>query len=110
VLYSAEELSRRRLHTSNLTTRQVLQGDTSADRARLFDDFISDVPSKFERRRAASRLLTHELFDFVRTRGYKTASFDHARDTSVSAVLLDLAENLGRPPRAREWVREWEIQ
>lgn len=93
-------LAMRRLHESNLTLSQIRTGVTSRDRHRLAAIYGPLASSDYVRARAEGRLVTHELFDALRTRGTRRPRVSGLRPTP-RALLDDVRENLGGTPWGR---------
>lgn len=102
VLLSATALSARRLHGGNVTLEHISERLTAEDRQRLFTDHGAVLTQPGLRRRAEARLLTHNLFDALRTRDLRRLPVAQFRPRLTAAVAADLWENLGGPPRGRE--------
>jgi glycosyltransferase involved in cell wall biosynthesis len=99
---STVALSARRLHAGSATVEHIAERVTAADRERLLSDHRAALTEPGLRRRAEARLVTHNLFDALRTHDLarlRSAGFS-ARLTG--AVGADLWENLGGRPRGRE--------
>jgi GT2 family glycosyltransferase len=102
VLLSAAALSARRVHAGNVTLEHISQRITAEDRERLFLDHRAALSEPGLRRRAEARLVTHNLFDAVRTRDLRRLQLTKFKPRLAPAVALDLWENLGGHPRGRE--------
>jgi len=102
VLLSAAALSARRVHAEIVTLEHISQRVTAEDRERLFTDHRAALTEPELRRRAEARLVTHNLFDALRTRDPGRLQFTKFRPRLAPAVAVDLWENLGGHPRGRE--------
>ena len=101
VLLSAAALSARRVHGGNVTLEHISQRVTAEDRERLFTDHRAALCEPGLRRRAEARLVTHNLFDALRTRDLRRLQLTKFRPRLAPAVAVDLWENLGGHPRGR---------
>ncbi len=102
ILLSSAPLSARRIHAGNVTAEHIAQRVTAEDRERLFIDHRAALAEPELRRRAQARLLTHDLFDALRTRDPRRLPVGQLRPRLARAVAADLWENLGGRPRGRE--------
>lgn len=102
VLLSATALSARRLHAGNVTREHISQRISAADRARLFNEHRAALTNPGLRRRAEARLVTHNLFDALRTRDPQRLAATKLRPRLAPAVAGDIWENLGGRPRGRK--------
>ena len=101
MLSTADPLSARRLHGGNLTLEHVAQQVTAEDRERLFNDHRAALTEPDLLRRAQARLVTHNLFDGLRTRDPRRLAGSGFSARLAPAVTADLWENLGGRPRGR---------
>lgn len=101
IMLSAAALSARRIHAGNLTLDHIAERLTADDRERLFTDHREATSDPELLRRAEARLVTHNLFDGLRTRDPQRLLRSGFRPGLASAVALDIWENLGGPPRGR---------
>ena len=99
---TASALSARRIHAGNVTNEHISQGVTAEDREHLLAEHRASLSDPGLQRRAEARLLTHSLFDALRTRDPRRLQFTKFRPTLVPAVAADLWENLGGRPRGKE--------
>ena len=98
---STSPLSARRIHEANSTLEHVSRGVTAGDRERLFAEHRSALTEPGLLRRAQARLVTHNLFDALRTRDLRRLATTGFRPRLTPAVAIDLWENLGGHPRGR---------
>lgn len=101
IVLSAGPLSARRIHAGNITREHISQRVTAEDRERLFTEHRAALTEPRQLRRAEARLVTHNLFDALRTRDPRRLSAAGLRPRLTSAVAADLWENLGGHPYGR---------
>ena len=101
VLLSTTALSARRIHGANTTIEHISERVTAGDRERLFSDHHAAIPEPGLLRRGQARLVTHNLFDALRTRDFQRLLTSGFRPLLAPAVAADLWENLGGRPRGR---------
>jgi GT2 family glycosyltransferase len=101
VLLSAAALSARRIHDGNATFEHISERVTAEDRERLFTEHQAALTEPGLLRRAQARLVTHNLFDALRTRDLQRLAVTTFRSRLTPAVAVDLWENLGGRPRGR---------
>lgn len=110
VVLSATALSARRIHAGNVTLEHISQRVTGEDRERLFVDHRAALTEPDLRRRAEARLVTHNLFDALRTRDPGRLQLSKFRPWLAPAVAVDLWENLGGHPRGKELMEAFRAQ
>lgn len=101
VRLSAAALSARRIHAGNVTLEHISRRATAEDRERLFTEHRAALTEPELLRRAEARLVTHNLFDALRTRDLRRLSSSGFRARLTPAVMVDLWENLGGHPRGK---------
>lgn len=101
VMLTTGALSARRIHGGNLTLEHVAEGVTADDRERLFKDHRDALNQPRLLRRAQARLVTHHLFDVLRTRDPRRLARSGFSARLAPAVAADVWENLGGRPRGR---------
>lgn len=99
VLLSTAALSARRIHVGNATFEHISERVTAEDRERLFAEHQAALTEPGLLRRAQARLVTHNLFDVLRTRDLRRLPVTGFRPRLTPAVAADLWENLGGRPR-----------
>ena len=102
VILTATALSARRIHAGNVTRKHIAEQVTAADRERLLADHGGALTDPDLRRRAEARLVTHNLFDALRTRDLRRLAAAGFRPPLAPALAADLWENLGGHPRGKE--------
>jgi GT2 family glycosyltransferase len=101
ILLSTAALSARRVHTGNVTLEHITQRVTAGDRERLLTEHRAAITEPELLRRAQARLVTHNLFDALRTRDLRRLPTSGFRPGLTRGVAVDLWENLGGRPRGR---------
>jgi len=102
VQLSTVALSARRIHADNATVEHIAQRVTAEDRERLFAHHRAALTDPELRQRAEARLITHNLFDSLRTRDLRRLAAAGFSPRLTRAVASDLWENLGGRPRGRD--------
>jgi GT2 family glycosyltransferase len=110
VMLSTAALSARRIHAGNTTLEHITDRLTAEDRERLFAEHHAGLTETELVRRAQARLVTHNLFDALRTRDLQRLRTSGFRPWLTSAVAVDLWENVGGHPRGRALIEACRVR